>query len=1024
EHLVVPEAWFERQSRYVTRSAEELTADARRQLAAGLRDECRFQQTQLASLSRAGLADVVAGMLSEYAAALDAWCERLTNSDALLDVSAEVGEYKFGRLGKVSEQDKARVDEVRKRWLDGRLKKRWAREVVEPIVEAAPAAAELARTLLGLERGYCERLESAKHQQSVFEFGDVLSRALRLLGTAAGDGTPVPTPIAFDLRRRYEHVLVDEYQDTSPVQVALLRLVTRDQPGTANRFMVGDVKQSIYGFREAEPRLFVEQADSFEHGREDGKVIYLADNFRSHASVVKGLNHLFARLFDMTLGGTAFGEQERLAAGRAEVNNPSLDQSPRIQVHVLEQSASREHSGSDDSEDGQSLLERIERESIVAVELVRDLLARGVSVPAREPDESIGLRPLRRSDIAVLLRSAQKNAGYVARVFRDYGLPCMAGGRESLLAALEVQDICNVLRLLTNQRQGIPLAAYLRGPLVEMNAGDLWKIRQMTPKGLFSTAVRRYRESGLERELVTRLDAAMEQLERWDVSARHLELPALLRRIIRDGDLDLFAAGLPDGPRRVASLDALVRYAAAFAAGGDHGVGDFVQHLEQLAEQDLDPGAAAAGEADVINIMTVHGAKGLEFPVVLLLNAGAKFNNATLRQTLQLDERDGLGLRFVDYPRRRELQSAAFHRMCYAAQARDVEEELRLLYVAATRAREQLYVIGHTVPDAWAKCQALYAADAPPLISRLTVRSTLEWVLMAAAGGDVPAELLSVTTRAAAEIGVTSEPATPSETRPLPWSSDDEDWLRRAESHLKAEVELGLSRAPAVMSVSRWKELATRDAAAEQPMTLDAHAAPLSVPTFAGFGGSVDGRTRGTAVHRFLQHVDLLRLSDAAAIRAQTAVLVADGRLDASDAALLPIDDLVWLGQSADGQLLAAHAEQCHREVPLVYAYPTGIGDERTIIRGVIDCLVETPDGLVLLDYKTDSPRDNAALTRRIAGYEVQLQLYAVAAAAIFERPVIRAALVFLTARISHNCQLERPSLGRLLSTASEADDS
>ena len=996
EHMILPERSLARWEANTERDAVALAGAACDLLAETLRAECVFQAEQLDGLDAA---TPLPAILAKYRDEVTNWAARLANPAELQGVAEEIAKRRWTTPKDADDHTTALVHTVKTRWHQQRLKLRWTPDKLQETLDGAGEAAALLGTLLRLEARYHEQLTATKRNRAVCEYADVQRLTLGLLGQPTADGRLQPTSIAQVLRRRYADVLVDEYQDTSPLQVELLRLVTRVAPARTNRFMVGDLKQSIYGFRQAEPRLFAEQIRDFDRGAEDGSVVYLSDNFRSHRALLDALNRLFTHLFDPALGGTAFDVQERLAAGREEIANPTLDGQPRVAVHLLSNDEREVVDGSvSDENDDDVTLDRIEREAALAADEIKQLMAAGTQIVERGPDGQPLLRPLRPADIVILLRSAKWNAGLVARQMRDRQLACVTSGRETLLDSIEVQDVCNALRLVVHRREEIPLAAYLRGPLAELTPGELLEIRATSPDAAFLDAVECYRRDGIDRALVAKIGRALDQLDRWRIAARHGDLPALVRRIIRDGALESFAAAQPGGRQRVGLLEALVDYVTRFAASDAAGIAEFVEHLDEIVEQALDPGALVSGGDDAIRVMTIHASKGLEFPVVFLLNAGARFNLASQREALQFDPDLGLGLRFFDYPARRELVSAEHLCGRYARRARELEEELRLMYVATTRARERLVIIGHAAGDAWSTAQTLYASGAP-LIARLSAASPLEWALMAAAASQATPEgggdLIEV---CAPEAPPPERPGTDPDRRQAAPAADAH-WVARALHYVGSPLDQTLSRRPAVLSVSTLKALARATPEADAVRPLGDAADPLGAPTFVERGGARDGRAYGTACHEFLQHADLSRLNDVPAIAQEAARLVAAGLLDRSAAELLDPADLAWFGQSELGRLVAAAGDRLERELSFVYALGDADVADRTIVRGVIDCVVRSPDGLILLDYKTDRVADEAALRERVATYAVQLQAYAAAAGEIRAQPVVRAALVFLRGR-------------------------
>ncbi|MBK9120873.1 MAG: UvrD-helicase domain-containing protein [Phycisphaerales bacterium] len=1023
EQLLNPESWLAAQR------APTDAAMAAHLLAEVLAGECRLQREQLSELL-AGAEPAARDALTPFEEALADWAERaacVATAEDLADLVAAVRAFRLqAPRGRTAAPQPAVVGMVRERWLKRRLQARWDAELVVGLMAAAEDTSALTQVVLDLEARFQAALQAEKRQQNAWEFGDVQRCALDLLGAPVGLQERVPTPWAQGLRRRYAHVLVDEYQDTSPIQVALLELISVPATESGNRFMVGDIKQSIYGFREAEPRLFAHTLARFESGVEAGCVEYLSDNFRSHAAVLEPLNHLFERLFERNLGGTSYGPRERLRAGReaGEGRNPTLDTVSRVQIHIFAEEARTEPGAvpEDESVPTEELPpEIIEREALFAAREIHRLLAAGVQVPERGASGAPLLRPLRLGDIVILLRSAAQNAGLVARTLRDQGLPCAAAGRESLFDCVEVGDLMNILRLLVNRQQDVALAAYLRSPAAGLTAADLLAVRTTAGRTIpFHAAVYQVAQSGPSGALVARLGPALQRLDEWETASRHLDVAAVLRLILRDTALLHFAQGLKGGDERVARLRALQQHAESFAASQLGGVAEFCAYLDELRADEIDLPAATAGDDDMIRILTIHGAKGLEFPVVFLLACGARFNRQGLGRGLHVDVELGLGVRFCDYARKATLTAPRHFLVQQRLAQRELEEELRLLYVAATRARELLYFVGHAKAEAWDEARAAYGTTGrPPLLARLAAGNRLDWLLMAAAAQGPAATgrknlLPMVQTHDAVAAAPGGEVVPVTAPDPGAWTRADEDWLRATLGVLRYDSDSVYSRVPAALSVSAAKEIAQRERGGDRPQIYEPVETPLPVPGFVRAHAEPEGRTLGTACHRFLEQVDLARLTDIDALRTEQEHLVAVARLPVDLARLVPLEDLAWFAAEPIAAELRACAGTAQRELAFVYALPLEATGEFTIVRGVIDCLFETPAGLALLDYKTDRPRDTADFAARVAAYTVQLQLYAQAAAALLERPVRSAALVFLRERRMVDVPIAAPPLGRL----------
>jgi len=1015
EHLIDPQAWLQEQHGEFAVQAQEVSRQACRWLSRGLRRHCESLCQHLSWLaSRSGSPELHAAV-QRWLDAAALWSQRLAkepdNSACLLEVIEALAKSRQTTSRQLDERDARLYERACKRWGE-RLRKRWDPEAVRTILETAAAASRWLALLIELEQLYHQRLTQAKRLRAVCEFADVLRLALELLGTRRGDGALEPSPIAVRYAAHYEHILVDEYQDTSPVQVEILRLVSRTGPGQGNRFLVGDLKQSIYGFRQAEPRLFAKLIDDFESGQQEGRVHYLSDNFRSHPQLLDALNNVFAVLFDPALGGTAFGEAERLRAARPEIPNPSLDAQHRLELHLFTAPENRQSAPAG----SEAELERLEREAMLAARMIWRLLEAGIQIPQRGHDGKPFLRPLSLADIVILLRSARYNAATVARVLREQHLPCTTAGREAWAEACEIRDIRNLLALLANRRQDIPLAGWLRSPMVGLSAAELLRIRTFCPRGDFYRAVTRFAAQAdpqaEDRELVSKVRAALLQLDHWREMSLQEELPELLRRIYHETGYPLFVQALPLGEHRVNLLRALQSLAADFARSGQHGLAEFDAWLEELAAAELDPGVAVPAAENAIRIMTIHAAKGLEFPVVFLLNTGARFNRTRQREPLQFDPDIGLGLQVWDWRLRTRLETSTWSLAGDAVAIRELEEELRLLYVAATRAREKLFIFGHAKTGLWTDIRALCADTPPSLLDRLAVNSPLEWVMMAAASRP---EAVAVTVHPAGSVA--QEPAfAPSAHAAMPL---DEPWLEQSQRLLAFSPDRFLSKLPAAISVSTAVELAAPLHQPERAHLFSAKPLDLDAPLFVLNAERAAARIRGIAYHRFLQHADPACFVDEQLLRDQLAALVTTGRLRPAEAELLNLEDLLWFGSTALAAAMRRHADRLQREVAFVYAWPlgpsgsedssAGQSQEYTLVRGIIDCLMETPSGLVILDFKTDELADPELLRERTAGYSLQLQLYAQAASAIFAGNVRQASLVFLRQRRIVEVDLSHP---------------
>ena len=710
--------------------------------------------------------------------------------------------------------------------------------------------------LVALVREFASALAAAKQERGLIDFADMEHYALRLLLDPAGEpGDLRPSPVALEFRRWFEEVLVDEYQDINPLQDAILRLVARDgEDGPPNLFMVGDVKQSIYRFRQAEPGLFLAKYHAFAAvapgtpapagpdgsagetpPAADGWRVELNANFRSRPSVVAAVNDLFRRIMTPELGGLAYDRAAALVAG-AEYPPPpagagSAGEAP-VEVYLLERAPAApmpsggerggaaagsapglpgqveaaspggdrleeragggsagpgtaatqpgEAEGEGESEEAADLT-ALEREAEVVARRIRQLVE---GEPGRPPlavwdPQEQRYRPARYRDVVVLLRAAQQRAAVFVEILGRRGVPVYARARSGYLTAIEVEMVLALLRVIDNPRQDVPLAAVLRSPIVGLSAADLARIRLAAPGADFYTAACQLAGWDPDREepvspegqassaraarpepgapggevpgapegtvpgsapspahpgdrLAKELRRFLADLRRWRTAARRAPLSHLIQQIYDETGILTYVAGMPGGEQRRANLEALRERARQFDQFARQGLFRFLRFIDRLRERGDDLGMApAVGEnEDVVRVMTIHQSKGLEFPVVVVADLGAQFR---FDQGQALIDRDlGLGLKVADPALRIRYPSLAYEAVRVQGRLATLAEELRVLYVALTRARERLILVGSVrdLPGAAAAWLAEAGDGQGPLPAAVLegARSFLDWL--------------------------------------------------------------------------------------------------------------------------------------------------------------------------------------------------------------------------------------------------------------------------------------------------------
>ena len=893
-------------------------------------------------------------------------------------------------------------------------------------------------TFLKLVSEVHKSYQEAKRDLGVVDFADLERFTLDLLRKGTGG-------VAEQLRDKFVHVLVDEFQDVNQVQAEILRLVSREPrtPASGNLFAVGDVKQCIYRFRLAEPRLFLNRQGSFARGA-GGKLVDLVDNFRSSNLVIDAINAIFHRLMSPDLGGVDYDEHAELAYPKTKIKEQASH--PVCELHLLDAvsatAGADEAEGGDETDDraapGAFDWEQIEREAYVVADRIKALAADGT--------------PYR--DIVVLLRTFQANAGLFVRTLSRLGVPVFADVSGGFFQAVEVQDILSLLAVLDNQQQDIPLAAVLRSPLFGEALPDsqLAEIavagRKIQPAEPFHAAVRSYARGGSDDTLRSRLTAILDRLSRWRQRIRRRPLADVLWEIYEESGYLAYVAGQREGQQRQANLLQLHEYARGFDAFKRQGLYRFLRFIDGLRDsgQDLEAGSLVSPTADVVRVMTIHRSKGLEFPVVIVADLGKRFNLRDARGSILFDRQLGVAFEAVDLDRRIRYPTLPHYLVSQAATAESLAEEMRVLYVALTRARRRLILVGTAPLDGLEADRERYACQVGPLplLDRQTAGSMLTWLRKAiccqpagivALPGDTATKecLLVVQTHDAERMkSWTLDPAQRTgvleclqrcaRADPLPAPAADalrgeavEKITRRLTTPYPAAA---LTRVPAVVAASvlkrRWDTRQDEEEPAAAWTSVGSHhfGSPsyhriLRRPDFLGEVRPADPTAVGTWTHQFLQRLDLRRPCDVRDVQAQAQAFVQTGVLLPAQAADINVENISWFMQTDLGRRLRAEKSRLLREWPFILGVdPTRydasararVPQDFMLVRGIIDCLFDAGDGWEVLDYKTDAV-SGEQLAIRAAEYRGQLQIYAAAVEATWRRTVARRWLVFLSAR-------------------------
>lgn len=907
-----------------------------------------------------------------------------------------------------------------------------------------------------LTKQFADEFAAAKRRKNLVDFHDVEHFALQIL---VDEETEKAKKTAEEFRDTFEEIMIDEYQDSNEVQETLLRSISREERGENNIFMVGDVKQSIYRFRLARPELFMKKYDSYSLEESTTQRIDLHKNFRSREEVLTCTNDIFYKIMVRSLGNVEYDAEAALYPGASYP--VSADFTPEI---LLADS-------NDELLEDTELTDKKTLEAKIVAEEIKHLMK-----TQQVTDKAAGtLRAARYSDIVILLRSLSGWADSLVEVLNENGIPAHTVSSTGYFSTVEVQTVLSMLRLLDNPRQDIPMAAVLRSPMAGLTDEELAVLRLEDGSVPFHEAVLElaeglYEEDGQKEISDSEADSEADQKQGRNADGKKeddIETTAhrkllkfykkyrqlrqlvpdtpiheLIEIILRETGYGHYVAAMPAGSRRTANLNMLLEKAAAYEKTSYKGLFHFVRYIDELQKYDVDFGEAdMVGEnEDVVRIMSIHKSKGLEFPIVIVSGMGKNFNKQDTRSKMVLHPELGIGLDYMDGKKRIKSPTIAKKAIAKQIELENLGEELRVLYVALTRAKEKLILTG-TLKDAPEKLEffrqqaALYAhssdTTAIPYLTRESAAGYLDWILPAVLsyGDKYPVRIVE-----AAEL-VLDEVENQLEKNENLTERIGE--IEAADTQLVGQLKQRFSQRYPYQtdilrknkySVSELKHRAMRERfEAEQEETVPAfleEPVTPTIPLFIQREESVEqetanrGALRGTAVHRVMECYDF---ASEKSVHEQMEAMEKEEKITADMRALVREQTVADFVSSETGKrmALAQRVGALYREKPFVMGfteeelerYGFGAGaqmieneaqtenaqqeimsenvsqenhmheEDLTLIQGIIDVFWIEDDGITVLDYKTDRVDTAQELIDR---YATQLKLYADALERVF----------------------------------------
>ena len=879
------------------------------------------------------------------------------------------------------------------------------------IIACEQYAGRALNTLFMLVKQYSNRLRVAKQEKNIIDFSDMEHYALKIL-VRNENGVIVPTKAAMDYQNYFVEIIVDEYQDSNLVQEYILEAVSGEKNGNFNRFMVGDVKQSIYRFRLARPELFMEKYESYPKRAPECEVIDLSMNFRSRKEVLDATNTVFSQIMDASFGGITYDEAAALYYGATYYPVEGNYDSELLLIEKPEK---------DDLDNAK------EREATVIAHKIKELVGKQLVY-----DKNTGkTRYASYKDIVILLRSNKGWDDVFKKILTYEMIPCHTESKSGYFDTVEVRNVIEFLKVIDNPKQDIPLFGVMTSVFGGFSDEEMAAIKgagnQMEiTEDLYDT-VKWYAKEKAD-ALAQKVKDFLEMISEYRMKARYMPIRQLLQQLFTRFHYVAVVSAMKGGEQRRANVELLLQKASAYEQTSYFGAFHFVRYLQQIMEKEVEYGEADILDenADVVRIMSIHKSKGLEFPVCFVAGLGKKMNFMDAYQVLVADSDLGVGTECIRYEKRLQSKTLSKNIIVQKLLNDSLAEEIRVLYVAFTRAREKLILSG-TVSNIEKKLISLmkYTGRGQKRISYAAlsgVTSAMDYILMALADSrgmenvyrqlDIPADLSKedekshISVQCIYKEGLTlleAEEELEENYERIVFEKEVSDYAcKEAVQELKERLEYyyghnELADLYTKTTVSELKKAAYPVEEGAKPL-FEEEREKVTLPKFMKGEEKVLGTTRGTAFHKVMEVFPFEQFSPDEKITEEmlSEVLKAQtnkGKLPAEYIPLVSNGKILNFLESnlAKRMMVAAKKGKLYKEQPFVY----GIGADRlnkefpatetVLIQGIIDAYFEEDDKLVLLDYKTDVTDSEAALVKR---YQVQLDYYGEVLEKLLSKPL------------------------------------
>ena len=963
--------------------------------------------------------------------------KRVLNSldNGIEEVYKEVSRISFGRLKAVKKSNVSDVDALETvKTIRNSIKSKTQKliedsfsmtmeESLEGIKNCYPYMKMLSKVTLD----FINRFKTKKRERNLLDFNDLEHLCLKILTNVDDEGNTIPSSVSEGFREYFDEVLVDEYQDSNNVQEAIIDLVSRKSLSNPNVFMVGDVKQSIYRFRQAKPELFLDKYNTYS--LEDNalnKKIQLYKNFRSREEVINGVNFIFKEIMSRTVGELEYTKEEALNLGARYKDNEDENAvvAGPIELHILDKSGKDENEVEevqleDDEEKEEDDVDSISLEARIVARRIKKLMNPDINTGKvfKVLDKETGeYRPLKYKDIVILLRATKEWAEIFLDELGYEGIPVYADTGTGYFETIEIRTIMSLMKIIDNPMQDIPIISVLKSPLMSFTAEELGDIRLLNKEKYFYEIIKEVSENNydINEELREKCKIFIKRLDNWRNKAIYTPIDEFIWYLYMDTGYYGYVGAMPNGKLRQANLKILFQRAKQFEQTSFKGLFNFINFINKLKSSSGDMGSAKIlGEnEDVVRIMSIHKSKGLEFPVVFTSGFGKQFNLMDLNKSILYHDDLGFGPDYVDLERRNSYSTLAKESIKKKIRFETLSEEMRILYVAFTRAKEKLIITGATRNlersiNNWVSAASIDESIIPAS-EILKGKSFLDWIGMALCkhkDGEslrnyIGANNSFITLDSSTwKVEMWNKNDLTVEKNEVAVDENNEDLLfidskinyidkeisRRLDYKYKYDLAENL---PSNVSVSDLKRsLYENDN--DDVLTVNIYKdKEVLKPKFLQEKKGLSASQRGTIVHYIMQKLDLNNIATREEISNQIQSMKNNNLLSEEEVKAVSKINFVGFFRSElgkrmlksykDGKVvkreLAFYTEISSLEID--NTLPKNIYEnEKVRLQGIIDCIFEEDEGYILLDYKTDYVQEGNE-EEVINKYRVQLKYY------------------------------------------------